>query len=86
MKYRIAGWAVAGFLVATFWGVYFAMANKQRPIDPIVSFTSRLTCPIGILGSHSAISLWWAVLANLATYALIGVLLELLRKQLTHSR
>jgi len=86
MKYRVAGWAAAGLFVAAAWGVYFARANKEIPIDPIVSFLARLTCPIGILGSHFAISLYWVLVANLATYALVGVAVETLRRQLNHPR
>ena len=78
MKYRVAGWAVLGFLVAAGWGVYFGMRNKEIPIDPIVSFLTRLTCPIGILGSHFAISLYWVLVANAATYALVGAAVEML--------
>lgn len=54
------------------------------PIDPVVSFLARLTCPIAILGSHFAISLFWVLLANLATYALLGAAVEMLRRQLRH--
>ena len=84
MKYRVAGWAAAGLLVATGWAIYFARANKDIPIDPIVSFLVCLTCPIGILGSHFAISLYWVLVANLATYALVGAAVEMLRGQLNH--
>lgn len=37
MKYQIAKWASAGFLVANGWAVYFFMANKDLPIAPLVS-------------------------------------------------
>jgi hypothetical protein len=32
MKYRIAMWASAGFLVAAWWALYFASRNKDNPI------------------------------------------------------
>ncbi len=83
MKYRVAGWAAAGLLAAA-WGIYFARANKEIPIDPIASFLARLTCPIGILGSHFAISLYWVLVANLATYALVGVAVEMLWRRFNH--
>lgn len=86
MKYRVVGWAILGLFVAAGWGVYFRLANKEIPIDPIVSFVARLTCPIGILGSHFAISLYWVLVANLATYALVGVAVETLRRQLNHPK
>jgi hypothetical protein len=85
MKYRIAIWATAGFLVATGWAVYFLVRSKDHLIEPIVSTLIRLTCPIAIVGSHYPISLYAALLANVATYALVGLLVEILRRQLNHS-
>ena len=88
MKYRVAGWAVLGFLVAAGWGVYFGMRNWEIPIDPIVSFLARLTCPIAILGSHLhfPLSLRWVVVANVPTYALVGLIVEAVRQQLSHPK
>jgi hypothetical protein len=68
MKYRIAIWAAAGFLVASGWAVYFFVRNKDLPIEPIVSALMRLSCPIAIVGSHYPVSLYSAVAANVATY------------------
>jgi len=76
MKYRIAIWAAAGFLVATWWAVYFLVASKDHPTEPIVSTLVRLTCPVAIVGSHYPVSLYSALVANAATYALIGLLVE----------
>ena len=86
MKYRIAMWSSAGFLVAIGWAVYFASTSKDIPIGPMVSTLIRLTCPIAIAGSHYPISIYLAVVANVATYALVGLMVETLRRQLTHSR
>lgn len=86
MRYRVAGWAILGLLVAEGWGVYFRLRSKEIPTDPIVSFFARLTCPIAILGSHFAISLHWVLVANFVTYALVGVAVETLRRQLNHSK
>jgi hypothetical protein len=85
MKYRIALWAAAGFLVASGWAVYFLVANKDLPIEPMVSTLVRLTCPIAIVGSHYPVSLYLALAANVATYALVGLVVETLRQQLRHS-
>jgi hypothetical protein len=85
MKYRIAIWAAAGFLVASGWAVYFFVRNKDLPIEPIVSALMRLSCPIAIVGSHYAVSLYSAVAANVATYALVGLVVETLRRQFKHS-
>jgi hypothetical protein len=86
MKYRIAMWASVGFLVAGGWALYFAWSNKDNPIPPIVSTLSRLTCPVAIAGSHFPLSLYWVLVANVATYAVVGLIVEILRRQLNHSR
>jgi hypothetical protein len=85
MKYRIAIWAAAGFLVASGWAVYFFARNKELPIEPIVSILIRLSCPIAIIGSHHAVSLYSALAANVATYAPVGLVVEILRRQFNHS-
>ena len=85
MKYRIAIWAAAGFLVASGWAVYLLVASKDHPTEPIVSTLIRLTCPVAIVGSHYPVSLYAALVANVATYALIGLVVETLRRQLNHS-
>jgi hypothetical protein len=84
MKYRIAIWAAAGFLVAGGWAVYFFLANKDLPIEPLVSTLVRLTCPIAIVGAHYPVSIYSALLANVATYALVGLVVETLRRRLNH--
>ena len=86
MKFRIAAWAIAGFLVASGWAVYFLLASKDRPIEPIVSTLAWLTCPIVVVGSHYPVSVRLALAANVATYAVVGLLVETLRRQLSHSK
>ena len=85
MKYRIAIWAAVGFLVASGWAIYFLVANKDLPIEPIVSTLIRVTCPVAVVGSHYPVSLYLALAANVATYALVGLVGETLRRQLNHS-
>ena len=54
-------WMGFSGIVSFGWlGVYFRLASKEIPIDPIVSLFARLTCPIAILGSHFAIGMYWA--------------------------
>jgi hypothetical protein len=84
VKYRIAIWAAAGFLIAGGWAVYFFLANKDLPIEPLVSTLVRLTCPIAIVGAHYPVSIYSALLANVATYALVGLVVETLRRRLNH--
>jgi hypothetical protein len=85
MTYRIAVWATAGFLVASAWAIYFLLASKGQLTQPIVSTLIQLSCPIAIVGSHYPVSLSSTLLANVATYALIGLVVETLRRQLKHS-
>lgn len=85
MKYRIAIWAAAGFLVAAGWAVYLLVASKDHLIEPIVSALIRITCPIAIVGSHYPVSIYSALVANLASYALIGLMVETLRRRLNRS-
>lgn len=85
MKYRIAVWAAVGFLVAGGWGLYFALANKDNPIPTIAYTLMRVTCPIAIAGMYVPISLYWTLLVNAATYALVGLIVEALRQKLHHA-
>jgi hypothetical protein len=85
MKYRIVMWAAAGFLAASGWAVYFLVASKDHPIEPIVSTLVKVTCPVAIVGSHYPVSLYSALVANVAMYALVGLVVETLRRQLNHS-
>lgn len=83
MKRRIAVWAAVGLLVAVAWWIY-ALAWAPTPITmtgPIVWTLLRFTCPVIILGTylHVGISLFWVLVANTATYALIGLIVESLR-------
>ncbi len=85
MKYRVVMWASAGFLVACFWAFYFLLhthilITSAEPMWTVV----RLTCPIAFL-SFYPIKLYWVLLANAATYALVGLTVETLRRQLKHA-
>jgi hypothetical protein len=51
--------------------------------DPIM-FLVRLTCPIAIL-SFYPLSLYFVLVANAATYALVGLIFETLRARLNHA-
>ena len=86
MKHRIAIWATAGFLIAVFWAL-FAIATfpsaseRMRDVWTLIC----VTCPIAIAGMHHQISLYEALAANTATYALVGMIVELLRKRRGHA-
>lgn len=82
MKYGIAMWATAGFLVASGWAIYFFVASKDHPMEPLVSALVRLTCPVAIVGSYYPVSLHVALFANAATYLLVGLLVRALGQRL----
>lgn len=87
MKYRIAIWASAGFLVAASWALYFAMRIKDNPIEPLVYTLGSLTQPVVLIGAHFhfGMSFYLVILANAATYALVGLIVETLRQRLHHA-
>ena len=82
MKYRIAMWAIAGFLVAGFWALFakatFPSTNER--LRDVWTFVC-ITCPIAIARCH-AISLYETLAANALTYALVGLIVETFRKRL----
>jgi hypothetical protein len=89
MKHRIVTWAGAGFLVAGLWAFYF-FPTAPVPItsaEPIW-ILARLTCPVVFVSFyfHFPLGVYWALLANAATYALVGLIVETLRQQLNQAR
>lgn len=88
MTKRIAIWGCAGFLVAGLWGLYFANADKGNPIQPLVYALARLTQPIAavvVSYIHAPIGFYSFLWMNVATYALIGLIMETLRPKLNHA-
>lgn len=89
MRNRIAMWAGAGLLVASLWALYF-LTTARTPVtsdNPIWTLV-RITCPV-VLASfyfHFPVGVYWSLLANTATYALIGLIAETLRQRLNHAR
>jgi hypothetical protein len=89
MKHRIALWATAGFVVAGCWALY-ALASTppvMTSADPILALV-EFTCPavFASLHFHFALGLYWSLLANAATYVLVGLIIEALRQRLNHAR
>ena len=83
MKYRIARWAIVGFLVAVFWAAFTVAtfpptSERMRDVWTFVC----LTCPIAVAGMHHPINLYEVLVANTVTYGFVGLLVESLRKQL----
>jgi hypothetical protein len=77
-------WASAGFLVSVGWGFYFAATDKSVPIGPIVYALARLTEPVAAVAvyfnSHYPLGLRTVAIANATTYALLGLIVETIRR------
>jgi hypothetical protein len=79
-------WAFVGFIVAACWA-FFVLATspfaneRMQGLLPLV----WVTCPIA-LASHHPIGMYTVIIANAATYALVGLIVETLRKHLIHLR
>ena len=86
MKYRIAAWSSVGLLVAGCWEIYaiVSMPPALTSADPILPLV-RLTCPITLVSSYP-LSLNWVLVANAATYALLGLILETLRRRMRRAQ
>jgi hypothetical protein len=73
MKLRIAIWAAAGAVVVVLWSSYISWTHQNT--TGIVRILEYLTCPIAF-ASHLALSFSLVLLANTATYALVGAFVE----------
>jgi hypothetical protein len=84
MKRRIAMWAGAGFLIACCWIVYtFLTPPEELGValrEPVVEALAFATCPISYAGRYFPLHFWWIPPINAATYALIGLIVEMLRR------
>ena len=73
MKIRIAIWAGVGALVTVLWSLYIAGASPNS--NSVLWILAYLTCPVA-LARHHALSFYFVLLANAATYALAGTIVE----------
>jgi hypothetical protein len=76
MKLRIAIWAMAGALVAALWSVYFVFYRTHSQFGVPWALVD-LTMPIALV-RHYAMSVYFVLLVNAATYALVGTFGEIL--------
>jgi hypothetical protein len=77
MKVRIALWTGVGALVVVLWTLYIS-ATSPTPLGNLWTL-AYLTCPIA-LARHYALGFYFVVLVNAATYALIGTVVETMRR------
>jgi hypothetical protein len=82
--FRVMIWATIGFLVAGFWGVYFSRAPIYNEVPPIIYSVARLTQPLAVTLAYYGFSIGVrsAFVINAATYALVGMVIEAIRRQL----
>lgn len=79
MKSRIAIWACVGALVAIGWRLYVsAIFPLQLPESARALID--ITCPIVLLRQHP-MTFYFVLLVNAGTYALIGVVVEMIRRR-----
>jgi len=80
MKSRIAIWAMLGALVVVAWRVYIS-ATLSNPLGAggFGRALAYLTCPIAIAGRHPQ-SFYFVLVVNAATYALVGIVVETMRR------
>jgi len=89
MKHRIVLWASGGFIVAACWFLYsVARATPITSAESMVWTLARLTQPLVFAGFyfHFGIRFYWVLLANAATYALAGLIVETLRRQVSQAK
>ncbi len=89
MKFRIFLWAFAGFLVAAGWAFYAAATFPDLiQAKPLVWNLALVTQPIALASLHFNFpaSIYLVFLSNMFSYALLGLMVESLRRQLSHAR
>jgi hypothetical protein len=78
MKLRIAVWMGVGGLVVVLWTLYLS-ATSPTPLGNVWTLV-YLTCPIA-LARHYALSFYFVLLINAATYASVGTVIEAMRRR-----
>jgi hypothetical protein len=80
MKCQIAIWGTQGALVVVGWSLYiYAISPVQLVTQGTVWILACLTCPIA-LAHRYPLSFYFVLLANAVTYALVGVIVETIRR------
>ncbi len=80
MKSRIAIWATAGVIVVVVWRVFIA-ATLSNPLGTggLGRALVYFTCPIAMARHQHPQGFYFVLIANAATYALAGVIVEITR-------
>lgn len=80
MPRRIAMWAFAGAAVAAVWTLAVMLTGPWPASQHSVWTILRITYPVSLLGAFP-LSFYVCVLVNAATYALVGLGFELVRRR-----
>jgi hypothetical protein len=89
MKFRVFLWAFAGFLIAAGWAFYAAATSPDLiQVKPLVWNLALLTQPIAWASMHFNFpaSIYLVFATNAVAYALLGLTVESLRRQLSQAR
>ena len=80
MMRRIAMWAVVGLLIAGGWEL-LAFITYPLSVGRIhqLWILFKITCPLVAISIRYSMAWYVALLTNTATYALIGIVIEMLR-------
>jgi hypothetical protein len=85
MKKPIAIWASVGFLVGCCWVLYTFATPPEQLItslrEPIVEAIASISLPIAFALRRFPLRFWWVPPVNAATYAVIGLAVEMLRRK-----
>jgi hypothetical protein len=79
MKRRIAIWASVGFFVACCWTLY-SFDARMTHAQLGVWILAYVTCPVTLGARYFRFYFYAALLANAATYAFVGLIVETLRR------
>ena len=87
LKGRIVVWAGAGFVVACGW-ILFAFLTPPEYLTsalrkPLVETVAIASCPIVFAGRYVPLPFWAIPPVNAATYTVIGLIVEMLRRKST---
>ena len=79
MKRRLALWSLAGFMVACGWTLYVMAAAKPIAFGHSAWTIIEITAPASLL-RHFPLKYYWFILLNALIYSLVGLGIELLRR------
>jgi hypothetical protein len=89
MKYRVALWSAAGFLVSLGWFIFASTRDLPFTVGNRIAWNlAQLTQPVLFTSSvtHAGLQFYWVFLGNALTYGLIGLMFETVRRRAFHTR